>query len=140
MSDKQLSGSLALTRLVHVVMEKKGKGGKMVKGLFIPIEANMLIEGKPNEEGVTPIYMPINVRYKVVADERGQNGFVSKTIDSKTYKAMTDAEKEASKALSPILGNIKDFSSGGGAAVADTKGDVGQGQVFNADSDDDLPF
>lgn len=137
MSDKRLLGSLALTRLIHVRMEKKGKNG-MVQGLFIPIEANMLVEGKPGEDKTIPVYLPINVFVKEKQDDKGQNGFVSKTIDSKKWKEMTDAEKEESRKITPILGSIKDFSQN--AAASDSKGDAGGGDVFNADSDDDLPF
>jgi hypothetical protein len=137
MSDKRLSGSIALTKLTHVMMEKKGKNG-MVKGIFIPCDANMLIEGKISADGKIPYYMPINILVKEKQDDKGQNGFISKTIDSKAWKEMSDSEKEESKKLTPILGSIKDFSQSSGSY--DTKGDAGDGKTFNADDDEDLPF
>lgn len=139
MSKKTLSGSLALTKLKHVKMNGKGKGGKTVEGLFIPIEANKLILGKPAEDGSVAVYMPIRVLYNEEADKNGQNGFIAKSVSTEEYKAaVTDAEKEALKEFQPILGNVKDFSSGGGAAVKDSAGAVAGNTTF--DPDDDLPF
>ncbi|MES2287281.1 MAG: hypothetical protein V4547_16435 [Bacteroidota bacterium] len=135
MAIKKLSGSLALTKLQHVILEKKGKTG-MIKGLFIPIEANMLVVGK-EKDGVSPIYMPVNLQINDEQNEHGQNGFIAKTIDSKVWKEMTPEQKEDSKKLSPILGNVKDWGSGGGD---DAAGDAGGGTVFNEEEHDDLPF
>jgi hypothetical protein len=126
MSDRKLSGSIALTKLQHVVMEKKGKSG-MIKGIFIPIDANMLTE----KDGA--VYMAVNVNFKTEQDQYGQNGFISKTTDSKIWKSLDEEGKKKAQELSPILGNIKDFSAGGndaaGAASTETIGE-----------DDDLPF
>lgn len=144
MSQKTLVGSIALDRLIHVKMEKKGKSG-MVKGLFIPLEANKLEEhsydsqtGKVNE-----IQLPVRVIVKDEQDKYGQNGFIAKAIGSKTYKAASDEEKKAfgdsgneeTKKLTPILGNIKDFSSGG--TRQDQSNAVSE-EVFG--ENDDLPF
>lgn len=137
MSNRRFLGSLALSKLIHVEMEKKGKNG-MVKGIFIPYEANDIVLGKADENGKQPAYMPIQVVLKPQQDDKGQDGFISKSIDSKTYKAFSDAEKEKSKERTPILGSFKDFS--GGDSSADTAGDAGNGKTFNADEDDDLPF
>lgn len=127
-TEKKLSGSIALTKLQHVIMEKKGKSG-MIRGLFIPIAANLLSE----KDGA--VYMSVNVNFKPEADKYGQNGFISKTTDSKIWKELDDAGKEKAKELSPILGNIKDFSGGGTAN--DTAGAAAPGTVGE---DDDLPF
>lgn len=127
-TEKKLSGSIALTKLQHVIMEKKGKSG-MIRGLFIPIAANLLSE----KDGA--VYMSVNVNFKPEADKYGQNGFISKTTDSKIWKELDDAGKEKAKELSPILGNIKDFSSGGTAY--DAAGAAAPGTVSE---DDDLPF
>jgi len=126
MADKNLSGSIALTKLQHVIMEKKGKSG-MVKGLFIPIEANLLTE----KDGA--VYMAVNVKVKDQQDVYGQNGFISKTTDSKIWKELDESGKEHAKSLSPILGNIKDFTAGGN----DNAGAAAEGVVRE---EDDLPF
>ena len=127
-TEKKLSGSIALTKLQHVIMEKKGKSG-MIRGLFIPINANLLTE----KDGA--VYMPVNVNFKPEADQYGQNGFISKTIDSKIWKDLDEAGKEDAKKLSPILGNIKDWS---GSSASDASGAASA--PVNADDDDDLPF
>lgn len=128
MSNRRLSGSIALSKLIHVPFEMTGKSGKKVKGIFIPIENNHFVEGK---EGA--LYMNVNVVIKVEADQYGQHGFISQSVDSKKYKAATDAEKEAFKKL-PILGNLKDFE----ASSNDNIGAASQ-QTFTPESDD-LPF
>lgn len=127
MSEKTLMGSIALTKLHHVIMEKKGKSG-MIKGVFIPIEANAL----ETKDGA--VYLPVKVTVREEADQYGQNGFIGKTMKTgKKWAEMTEDEKKAHQALTPILGNIKDFSSSAndasGAAVTSTVAE-----------DDDLPF
>lgn len=126
MSEKKLSGSIALTKLQHVIMEKKGKTG-MVKGVFIPIDANLLTE----KDGA--VYMAVNVNFKSEADKYGQNGFIAKTTDSKIWKELDEAGKKSAQELSPILGNIKDFTGG----ANDTAGAAAAGVVSE---EDDLPF
>lgn len=127
MSDRNLSGSIALTKLKHVLQEQAGANGP-VKVLVIPIDANMLTE----KDGA--IYMQVNVKVKEETDAYGQNGFISKTTDSKIYKALDEAGKALAKELSPILGSIKDFSAG---SANDTAGAAAEG-VLKAE--DKLPF
>lgn len=127
-TQKKFSGSIALTKLVHVVMTKKNKKGKEVKGLFIPIKENHLVEGK---EGA--VYMALNVVTKSPQDDYGQNGFISQN-GGKKWSEASEKEKEAYKAL-PILGNIKDFEDSKGSSSNDTSGAKGE-----IDEDDDLPF
>lgn len=127
-TEKKLTGSIALTKLKHVIMEKKGQSG-MIRGIFIPIEQNLLLEKEK------AVYMSVNVNFKPEADKYGQNGFISKTTETSIWKELDEAGKEEAKKLSPILGNIKDWSSSGsandsaGAATSDVVGE-----------DDDLPF
>lgn len=138
MADKKLSGSIALTKLVHVRMEMKGKNG-MVAGLFIPFAANLLVENEPAEGSkLRAVYMPVNVQVKEEQDKYKQNGFISKTIDSKVWKEMTDEAKEESKKLTPILGNLKDWSTGSNSSEADSSG-AASDQTFTEEADD-LPF
>ena len=145
MSQKTLVGSIALDRLIHVKMEKKGKSG-MVKGLFIPLEANKLEEHSYDSQNgkVNEIQLPVRVIVKDEQDKYGQNGFIAKAIGSKTYKAASDEEKKAfgdskneeTKKLTPILGNVKDFSSGG--APQKNQSNAVSDETFS--EDDDLPF
>lgn len=127
MSEKTLMGSIALTKLTHVIMEKKGKTA-MVKGLFIPIEANAL----ELKDGA--VYLPVKVTVKDEPDQYGQNGFIGKTLKTgKKWAEMTEEEKKSHQALTPILGNIKDFSN----SANDASGAAAPGTVAE---DDDLPF
>lgn len=127
-TDKDLSGSIALTKLVHVMMDKKGKDGNLVRGIFIPINANMLVEKDK------AVYMGIKVKVKSEADQFGQNGFIAKTTDSSIWKTLDEAGKEEAKKISPILGNIKDFAAG---SANDAAGAASPNVVSE---DDDLPF
>ena len=136
MSKKTLSGSIALTKLKHVRMNGKGKGGKVIPGIFIPIEANKLIEGKPAEDGSIAVYIPIRVLYNEEQDKNGQNGFIAKSVSTDEYKAAkTDAEKEALKEYQPILGNVKEFTQN-----SNTQDSAGAASSDVFDPDDDLPF
>jgi hypothetical protein len=126
-ADKDLSGSIALTKLVHVMMDKKGKDGNLVRGIFIPIEQNLLLEKEK------AVYMSVKVKVKTEADSYGQNGFISKTTDTSIWKGLDEAGKEDAKKLSPILGNIKDW----GGSTNDTAGAASDTVVGD---DDDLPF
>lgn len=125
---KKFSGSIALSKLTHVIMTKKNKKGKEIKGLFIPIKENFLVEGK---EGA--IYMALTVVTKSPQDDYGQNGFISQN-GNKKWSECSEKEKEQFKAL-PILGNIKDFEDSKGSTASDTSGSKGE-----IDEEDDLPF
>lgn len=137
MSQKTLNGTIALDRLIAVKMTKKGKDGNPVEGLFIPIKKNLL---EVNDYG---IQMPVRIIYKPEADDKGQNGFITKSIGSTTFKSASTEQQNAwkdynnqdTKAMTPILGNIKDFSSGGSQAVSQ----VAKAAPIDAD-EDDLPF
>jgi hypothetical protein len=126
-SQKKFSGSIALSKLKHVIMTKKGKKGD-VRGLFIPIKENFLVEGKGGA-----VYMAVSVITKSPQDEYGQNGFISQNGNKKWSEA-SEKEKEKFKAL-PILGNIKNFEDTQSSSSSDTSGRAGE-----VDEDDDLPF
>ena len=128
MSERNLSGSIALTKLTHVIMDKKGKDGNLVKCIVIPIEANGL------ETKDKAVYLGIRATVKEETDQYGQNGFISKTVKrDKKWSEMSDSEKEAEKGLTPILGNLKDFSlSGGNDSSGAASAPIAE--------EDDLPF
>ena len=123
------SGSIALTKLKHVLMTKKNKKGKKITGLFIPVKENYLVPGKDGA-----YYLSVNIVTKTPQDDYGQNGFVSQN-GNKKWSDSSEKEKEAFKAL-PILGNIKNFEDAKSTTQADTSGAAG-GTV---DEDDDVPF
>jgi hypothetical protein len=108
------------------MMDAKGMNGP-VRGIFIPIEQNLLVEKDK------AVYMSVKVKVKSEADQYGQNGFISKTTDGSIWKGLDENGKEDAKKLSPILGNIKDFSS----SANDAAGAAAPGVLTD---DDDLPF
>jgi len=146
MSQRTLNGTIALDRLITVIMTKKNKAGEAIEGIFIPLEINKLEKVSYETQGgtVNEIQLPIRVIVKETSDAKGQDGFIAKAIGSKTYKAASSAEQELfkdynneeTKKLTPILGNIKDFSGGGAKA---NNSQMASAEVVDAD-EDDLPF
>jgi len=128
MSKRILSGSIALSKLVHVKMEVDGKKGK-VPGIFIPTANNHLVIGK---EGA--LYLPVSVIVRNEADQYGQHGFIAQSVDSKVWKASTDEQKEVFKKL-PVMGNIKDFSGDSN----DNTGAASE-ETYTPGDGKDLPF
>lgn len=128
MSEKQFTGSIALSKLKHVILEKKGKSGK-IKGIFIPIAANQLVEGK---EGA--VYANIRGTLRDEKDTYDNNGFIAfQPNTGKKWSDLTEEEKEEVKALSPILGNLKVWNNSGYDSSGAASSDI-------LDEDDDLPF
>lgn len=123
-NQKVLSGSLALTKLQSAIITTK-KGAKCI---LLPIESNYFTE----KDGA--VYLNISVIVREEADKYGQNGFISQKLDTAKYKEL-GAEK-AKEITLPILGNIKDFGSGGNDTAGTTEI---QGQV-NPEESDDLPW
>ena len=123
MAEKQLTGSIELTKLVSVITTRKGKTGD-VKGIFIPIDHNHLTE----KDG--RVFMDIRMIVRDEKDKYDQNGFISKGIPKEVYQENKD-DKEKLKELQPILGNVKDWSapSGGSSEPAP-----------EVSEDEDLPF
>ena len=128
MADRSLWGSIALTKLQHVILEKAGQGGKIIKGIFLPIDANLFTE----KDGA--VYMSVNVKVKEEEDQYKQHGFISKTTDTKLWKTLDEAGKKKAKELSPILGSIKDFDFSG---ANDTAGAASSTPIGEKD---DLPW
>ena len=124
MSDKRLSGSIALTKLESAIITTK-KGNKAI---LIPIDSNYLTE----KDG--SVYLNIGVMVRETQDQYGQNGFISHQLSSDKYKEL-GAEK-AKEIKLPILGNIKDFSGGGN----DNSGATHIVEPINPEESDDLLF
>lgn len=123
MSQKVLSGSIALTKMTCAIITTK----KGTKAIMLPIKDNYFTE----KDGA--VYLNCNVIVKDEQDQYGQNGFIAQKMDSETYKAMG---KEAANAIKlPVLGNIKDFAMSANDAGGATEV---TGQVDP--EEDDLPF
>lgn len=128
--ETNFSGSIALTKLVHVKRQQKSaKTGKMIDVLIIPIDANYLEQDKNGG-----VYIPISGRLTEEEDKYGQNGFISKRLPSDVYKSASE-ELKNDREKTPILGNVKVWGSG--------SANTNTGQVDESnevDADDDLPF
>lgn len=117
MSDKRLTGSVELTKLVCVKTTRKGKDGQDVAGLFIPIDLNHLEEivKKDDKGNVTErtgrYILNVNVVVREETDTYGQNGFIAKSLPTEIYKEKKE-DKEWLNKNQPIIGNIKDWSIG----------------------------
>lgn len=127
-----LSGSIALTKLKHHMLTLKGKEGKPVKGIFIPVDPNHNILTKGKED---TWYLDIRVMVRDEADQYDQHGFISQSVPGKIYKDATEQQKEEFKKL-PILGNLKDFSDN-----RDNEGNMGNATLEEIPEENgDLPF
>jgi hypothetical protein len=122
--NRWLSGSITLTKLKSVITEKTGKDGKPVKGIFIPFDANYITVKEK------AAYLNIRVGMHSEPDQFDQDAMITQNVPSNVYKEATEEQKEEFKKL-PILGNLRDWSSGGNSEN-DSAPEVGE--------DDDLPF
>ncbi len=125
MSQKNYAGSIALTKMKSAIITTK----KGTKAILLPIDENYFTE----KDGA--VYLNVGVVVRDEPDTYGQNGFISHKLSTEKYKEL-GAEK-AKEVNLPILGNIKDFTSGGGANDSVGATQV-QGQVNP--EEDDLPF
>ena len=121
-----VTGSINLAALKYVLMEKTGKEGKPVKGLFIPIEANRLQE---HEKG--GIFLNI-VAFEMKEAKEWATHIVKQSLTKAVRDTMTEEEQNAL----PILGNLKT----GGSAPTQSDNNAAAGVTFSADGKDDLPF
>jgi len=120
-----ITGSVNLAALKYVLMEKKGKEGKQVKGMFIPITQNHLQE---HESG--GIYLNL-VAFDMKEPKDWATHIVKQSLKKEVREAMSDEEQKAI----PILGNLK-----AGSSEPQAQDNKASDEVFDAEGDDDLPF
>ena len=123
------SGNINLFALQHVKMELPSgiDKGKMVQGIFIPIEVNCLEHRK--EDKVPKLNILFNT---VPTPNKDQDGFIGQQGNVK-WKLATDAQKEIFNNL-PILGNVKEWKG-----TSDGVNNEASNETFTPQSDD-LPF
>jgi len=121
-----ITGSINLAALKYVNMEKKGKDGKPLKGMFIPLEANYL-----QEHSSGGVYLNI-VGFEMKEVKDYATHIVKQSFSKKERELM---EEEILKNL-PILGNLKTNSG----PVSGADNNAANGDVFDSETDDDLPF
>ena len=76
MSQKNYSGSLALTKLKSAIITTK----KGTKAILLPIDENYFTE----KNGA--IYLNVGVVVRDELDQYGQNGFISHKLSTEKYK------------------------------------------------------
>lgn len=117
-----IGGKIDLTQLKHVVMEVDGEKGQ-VKGLFIPIEANDLFEGKNGN-----VYLDI-IAFDSVNNEYKQTHAVKQSFPKDKYT------KEQMKDF-PFIGHLN--TKIGGAGGEATPSNAAPGVVVK--KGDKVPF
>ena len=116
----RISGKINLTDLVSVLTSRKGKDGKMIEGVFIPIENNNLFKSDKGN-----VYMDFTSFPLKSPKEGGDTHVVKLSVPKDLFEAMTDDQKSEI----PLIGNIKVWE--GGAQEKD---------VPETGPEDDLPF
>ena len=118
-----IGGKLNLAKLIHVNMVKKGKDGKDVKCLVIPIEQNHLYEGKDGN-----VYIDL-IAFALKEPKDNQTHLVKQSLPKEVREAMSEEERNDQ----PIIGSLNI--------------DIGHKEVPNDAADgktlaetDDLPF
>lgn len=119
-----IGGKLNLAKLTHVLMNKKGKGGKDVKGLFIPIEQNHLFEGKDGN-----VYLDL-IAFDLKEPKDNQTHLVKQSLPKDVRDKMSKEEQNDQ----PIIGSLN-TSMG---RKEEPNNAAGKGVVV--DENDDLPF
>jgi len=91
MSQRTLNGTIALDRLISVMMKKKNKAGQVIEGIFIPLELNKLEKVSYDTQGgkVNEIQLPIRVIVKETSDAKGQDGFITLCLPFKIRAVTT---------------------------------------------------
>jgi hypothetical protein len=121
-----ITGSINMAALKYVIMEKRGQSG-MVKGMFIPIEANHL-----QEHSSGGVYLNV-VAFEMKEPKDYATHIVKQSFTKKEREALGE---DVISAL-PILGNLKTTAN----APAAVDNNAADGKVIDADVDDgDLPF
>jgi len=118
-----ITGSLNLAALKYVIMEQKGKSG-MVKGMFIPIEANKLTQ---HDSG--GVYLNL-IAFEMKEGKEWATHILKQSLSKDEREAMTEEEQQAM----PLLGNLK---VGGGTPVG-ADNNAAEGETLTEDSE--VPF
>lgn len=124
-----ITGSINLTAFKNVLMTKKNKAGKDVLGIFIPLEANGLVQKDK------AVYFNI-VAFEMKEAKEWATHLIKQSLPKEQREKMT---KEQQNEM-PLFGNLKIASydpNSAPAPVVNTYSD----EIWNGDSTEgDLPF
>ena len=134
MSKKRMTGSMNLERLVHVKRQMKGKDGKPIDVLILPIKQNGFYVGEKSTN------MNFDLVFNDGPDQYDNDGFIAKRTPTKLvypdkkWNELTEEEKNKINDLSPIMGNFRNFGDG--------NSNVQEAEIVedSLDTGDDMPF
>lgn len=109
-----------------VIIDKKGKSGDMIRGIFIPIELNHLFEGKDGA-----IYLD-TIAFEISNPQYNDTHMVKQSLPKDVRQKMTKEQQDNQ----PIIGNLN-ANFGGGGVSSGGSNSATQGPITE---DDDLPF
>ena len=116
-----ITGQINLTKLVSALTSRKGKDGKMIEGVFIPIDHNHLFKSDKGN-----VYMNIIAfDLKEVKDD-GDTHLVKISLPKDVREKMSKEDQNEM----PIIGNLKVWGDASGR----------EDSVNAIGDDDDLPF
>ena len=116
-----IGGKINLSKLTSVLTTRKGKDGKEVEGIFIPIEHNHLFKSDKGN-----VYLDL-IAFEIKNQQYDDTHVVKQSLPKEVREGMTEEEKNNQ----PILGGLNTNLSSGGSSE-ETQEAVGE--------DDDLPF
>jgi hypothetical protein len=86
-SNARIFGSVTLSKLIHMVSKVKGKDGKDVEVLILPIEKNRL---KKDDNG--NVYLNFSGKYS--AKMSGATHWMKQSLKKEEYESLTDDQKK----------------------------------------------
>jgi len=117
-----IGGKINLSKLVSVITTRKGKDGKEIEGIFIPIENNHLFKSKETKN----VYLDL-IAFELKDPKHDDTHLVKQSLPKDVREAMSEEEKKEQ----PIIGNLNTKISGGGSGETASE-EVGP--------EDNLPF
>lgn len=115
---------LNLAAFTNVMMKKKGKGGKEVIGIFIPIKNNHLFK---SDKGA--IYFDA-IAFEMKEKKEWATHIIKQSFSKDVRENMSDEEQKSQ----PIFGNL--IIDSGYSEVNNSASD----QTYSDDENDELPF
>ncbi len=115
-----ITGKLNLTSLVSVLTSRKGKDGKMIEGVFIPIDKNHLFKSDKGN-----VYLDL-IAFELKEKKHDDTHLVKVSLPKDVREGMSQDEQNAQ----PIIGNLRVWDGAGGQEET----------VEHLGDDDDLPF
>lgn len=131
---RKFAGSIALTKMKHVIKKMKNRSGQLVDVIILPIDANYLVRDTKGR-----VYIDMNIILHDEPDQYNQDGFMPQKIPTDIWKNATEEQRQAMQKDTPILGNFIDVRS----LNNDNSGALPASEfqpIPEEENDGDLPF